>query len=312
VDNRKTENISQTEAGHAFEYTVLRKLLHKIFDADLDVEINEDSEVKKIKESYLLVKKKQKRKIELYDGVAEKFVEFLMKKEEKISKGQDKIILSKQSDAKGQKGDVRDILIKKGYWEIGISCKWNNESIRSPRLSDQNDFGKRWIGTPCSDSYLTKMKKIFENTRKSKKKWNEIDEKIKIKKYYKPTHEAFITEFKALQKKDKKVVKNFVKFIVGTEDYYKLIGRSTDSTVALFNFNKTLNEKKTVLPTKMLNAQLVETKKLQKNGITFSMSFDKGWQFHFRLHSADSKLSPSLKLETTIEGYPKTLKNYPL
>ena len=114
MDNRKTENISQTEAGHAFEYTVLRKLLHKIFDADLDVEINEDSEVKKIKESYLLVKKKQKRKIELYDGVAEKFVEFLMKKEEKISKGQDKIILSKQSDAKGQKGDVRDILIKKG------------------------------------------------------------------------------------------------------------------------------------------------------------------------------------------------------
>ena len=62
----------------------------------------------------------------------------------------------------------------------------------------------------------------------------------------------------------------------------------------------------------MLNTQLVETKKLQKNGITFSMSFDKGWQFHFRLHNADSKLSPSLKLETTIEGYPKTLKNYPL
>ena len=315
LNEGKNRKISQAVAGRAFEYAILNKLYHELSTVQ-KVEIKKDIEYERIQESYNIVKKWEKETVEAYDEVARKFTKFFMDKDKRLTEKhgkKDTIILSRQPDGKGKKGDVRDILIQKNKLEIGISCKWNNESIRSPRLSDKNNFGKNWLGISCSESYLKKMKKIFKGTRTSKKKWSDINENEKIKKYYKPVCNAFISEFKALEKKDSLVAEKFVQFVLGKEDYYKIIGRFDESVVDIYNFKKTLPHKKIPLPTKIEKIEIVHVRKLEKNGITFSMSFDKGWQFHLRVHSADNELSPSLKLEITLGDHkPKSLQTYRL
>ena len=60
-----------------------------------------------------------------------------------------------QTDAKGKKGDVRDILIIRHniQWEIGLSLKHNHFAVKHSRLSRRLDFGKEWYGIPCSQDY---------------------------------------------------------------------------------------------------------------------------------------------------------------
>ena len=50
-----------------------------------------------------------------------------------------------QTDAKGKKGDVRDILIIRHniQWEIGLSLKHNHFAVKHSRLSQKLDFGAK-------------------------------------------------------------------------------------------------------------------------------------------------------------------------
>lgn len=69
------------------------------------------------------------------------------------------------SDKKGQTGDVRDVLAIRSLqkWEIGISAKNNHRAVKHPRLSNDIDFGQKWLGFPCSVEYFKEVKPIFDN-----------------------------------------------------------------------------------------------------------------------------------------------------
>src|ERR1700722_6125906 len=71
------------------------------------------------------------------------------------SQGRYAVNLALQSDQKGATGDVRDLLlsIPERNWEIGISAKHQHEALKHSRLSNQIDFGHKWLGIPCSKDY---------------------------------------------------------------------------------------------------------------------------------------------------------------
>lgn len=81
-----------------------------------------------------------------------------------------------QTDAKGKKGDVRDILIIRHniQWEIGLSLKHNHFAVKHSRLSRRLDFGKEWYGIPCSQDYWNGVKPIFDYLIAEKKQTYKI------------------------------------------------------------------------------------------------------------------------------------------
>lgn len=77
------------------------------------------------------------------------------------------IVLKIQKDKEGEKGDVRDILIIRGEsgWEIGLSVKHNHFAVKHSRLSPSIDFGAKWYGIPCSETYWNAVSPIFDYLR---------------------------------------------------------------------------------------------------------------------------------------------------
>ena len=65
----------------------------------------------------------------------------------------DTLIITIAPDFFGQTGDVRDVILTKNNWEIGISCKHNHQALKHQRLSNRIDFGLEWAGYPVSQNY---------------------------------------------------------------------------------------------------------------------------------------------------------------
>lgn len=86
-----------------------------------------------------------------------------------IENENDDLVLEFQKDEQGKKGDVRDIVIKRGSisWEVGLSIKHNHEAIKHSRLSKKLDFGKEWFNVPCSNEYWNAVTPIFEKLSKN-------------------------------------------------------------------------------------------------------------------------------------------------
>ncbi|ACM61506.1 HaeIII restriction endonuclease [Caldicellulosiruptor bescii] len=236
------------------------------------------------------------------------------------------IILRLQEDAAGQRGDVRDMLAIRilepaTKWEIGISCKHNHLAVKHPRLSPKLDFGKRWLGIPCSQNYFDEIKKVFseiEIQMREKKCWNEIEEKEEM--VYVPLLNAFVKELIRIEKENKgleeTIPSKLLKYLLGKNDFYKVISlENTKSTmVQAFNLNGLLNQPccdrkpefkigpKLKLPTKFQNIYFKED---SKN--TVHVVCDNGWTISFRLHNASSKLELSLKFDIQLVGHPQKL-----
>ena len=92
------------------------------------------------------------------------------------------IVLKIQKDEEGEKGDVRDILIVRGEsgWEIGLSVKHNHFAVKHSRLSPSIDFGKKWYGIPCSETYWDTILPIFKYLKEQKNNnvnWSDLPDK---------------------------------------------------------------------------------------------------------------------------------------
>lgn len=73
-----------------------------------------------------------------------------------LDDGDDELELKIQSDDKGKKGDVRDVLIiRQGIeGEIGLSVKHNYFAVKHSRLSENLDFGNKWYGVRLFQTVL--------------------------------------------------------------------------------------------------------------------------------------------------------------
>ena len=96
----------------------------------------------------------------------------------KISK--EGLILNFQNDEVGFEGDVRDIVISRKNFEIGLSIKHNHDAIKHSRLSPNIDFGAEWFENPCSKNYWQTVNPIFDRLKILKAQnlnWSDVEDK---------------------------------------------------------------------------------------------------------------------------------------
>lgn len=307
----------QTINGKSFEYSLILNFHNRLKELT-NVVLDETSALQVARRCYEESSEDNKT---MYDAAAAKAVEEIIRLEPLLSNSisaKDNLELSILPDAAGQLGDVRDVIAIRAEqkWEIGISAKNNHKAVKHPRLSARLDFGKKWLGTSCSADYFAEIKSIFDRLKSIKSTsnrtalWSSITDSHET--IYAPLLAAFKSELLRIYKAyPDTTAANLVKFLIGKNDFYKVIKQKGHVEIQAFNFNGTLgqsinksNIKKTgiKLPTKIHNIDFEENSQS-----TLVVIFNEGWQISFRIHSASSKVDPSLKFDINLSSYPSTM-----
>jgi hypothetical protein len=312
---------SQTEAGKAFEYALLKQSFNHLSDKH-SVSVNENSSFHVAENRFKLFSTAEQTKYLKAAAAAIKHIVELEPRLENPVSSKDVLILQIVADAEGIRGDVRDVLFIRSSqnWEIGISAKNNHKAVKHSRLSDKIDFGKEWLDLNCSDNYFKTVVPIFTELRKLKEQnelWRNL--KDKHKRFYIPILEAFKTELLRIDKANANTVPaNLLSYLIGNKDFYKVIKRSGKTEIYGFNLYGTLNKsadkiKPTFKVTRLkLPTRIIELTFKPNSTDTVILTCDEGWQISFRIHNASSKVEPSLKFDINLIGQPQTLYSHHL
>lgn len=309
---------SQTINGKAFEYALLFEFYERL-KSITSVLITENEPFHNAKECFdSFVEDEQA----IFIITASSAINFLIDIEPKLSNGISKgdiLVLEIVSDLAGQKGDVRDVLIIRSLqkWEIGISAKNNHRAVKHSRLSFNIDFGEKWLGVPCSQNYFDEIKPIFDmladlKAKDKSSKWTSIENMHQV--VYIPILNAFKKELLRLDRQNPSIVaKNLVQYLIGNEDFYKVIKGNKKVEIQAYNLNGTLNlpfesiKPKAKIPKLKLPSRLIEIVYQDSSTTTLLVSFNEGWQISFRIHNASSRVEPSLKFDINLVSAPHTL-----
>lgn len=175
------------------------------------------------------------------------------------------------------------------------------------------DFGNEWFGISCSESYWSAVKPIFDRLKAEKRdgrKWSELGDKESA--VYIPLLNAFMDEVKRANCVDPTMPQKMVEYLIGTNDYYKVISRDGKRLTMILSFNVhgTLNKPSKVkisaitVPVAQLPTELVRMKFKTGSNNTVEMYLNNGWQLSFRIHSASTMVEPSLKFDVQFIGTP--------
>lgn len=309
---------TQTVNGKAFEYALLLEFYERL-NKITSVSITKNEPYQNAKgyfDSFAEVEQ------DTFRITASAAINFLIDIEPRLSNGiskNDILILEIASDQAGQTGDVRDVLFIRSLqkWEIGISAKNNHRAIKHSRLSLNIDFGEKWLGVPCSQNYYDEVKPIFdmlENLKTTDKstKWTSINNMHQV--VYIPILDAFRKELLRLDKENSSIVaKNLVHYLIGNEDFYKVIKGNKKVEIQAYNLSGTLNlpfksiKPKARIPKLKLPSRLIEIIYQDNSTTTLLVSLNEGWQISFRIHNASSRVEPSLKFDINLVSAPHTL-----
>lgn len=223
-----------------------------------------------------------------------------------------------QKDKNGEDGDVRDILIARSgiKWEIGLSMKHNHFAVKHSRLSHKIDFGDKWYGVPCSDSYWQSVLPIFDYLQEQKregKAWFELTDKSES--VYVPLLKAFMEELRLTYADHKELPQKMVEYLLGEFDFYKVVSIDNQRVTQIntFNLHGTLNRNgkrnkaSTTIPRVLLPTRIVSLDFKPGSDNTIELYLDGGWQFSFRIHNASTMVESSLKFDIQIIGMPTTI-----
>lgn len=221
---------------------------------------------------------------------------------ESVSSGYFKFL----SDDHGEEGDVRDIVVITSNREFGISCKTNHHAYKHSRLSDKIDFVKKWglNEQGCSSKYIVQVRKIFGQLRDIKTSSNGTTLWRNLHNvpanYYWPILDAFEAEVQRTQSPE--MCKNFVRYLIGSHDFYKVTSTPSRVEISGFNIGGSLKISAIKLPDTIVAIR-------NRNGSQYAktISFNAGWEFNFRIHNASSKVEPSLKFDITATSLPPKL-----
>lgn len=235
-----------------------------------------------------------------------------------IERGNDLLELSMQIDAKGEDGDIRDILIARHniQWEIGLSLKHNHFAVKHSRLSKSLDFGQKWYGVPCSLNYWNDVKSVFDYLSIEQQQHRKFDSlPDKENDVYIPLLTAFIKEIKHQYSVHKYIPRRLVEYLLGKYDFYKVISIDTRYMTQIQSYNlhgtlglssreraSTITIPIVALPTRIIRLDFVPSK-----SNTVELYMDGGWQFSFRIHNASKYVETSLKFDIQIVGMPTTI-----
>lgn len=223
-----------------------------------------------------------------------------------------------QKDKSGEDGDVRDILIARNgiKWEIGLSMKHNHFAVKHSRLSHLIDFGDKWYGVPCSESYWQSVMPIFDYLQEQKRKgkaWFELSDKSE--RVYVPLLKAFMQELRLTYANHKELPQKMVEYLLGEFDFYKVVSIDNQrmTQINTFNLHGTLNKNgkrnkaKATIPRVLLPTRIVSLDFKPGSDNTIELYLDGGWQFSFRIHNASTMVESSLKFDIQIIGMPTTI-----
>lgn len=299
--------------GRAYEYVLITEL-KKSISKFREVEIIINSSFSASKNAYNLIDEELK---EIYPISAKAAIKKLYEVEPLIKEGNDLLELSIQKDEAGKEGDVRDILIiRKGIeWEIGLSVKHNHFAIKHSRLSPTIDFGKKWYGKECSQTYWEEFNSVMSKLDTyidEKKEWKEVINKDT--EIYVPVLNAFIKELKRAYDEDNNICKSFAEFLLGEFDFYKVISidRKRETEIQAYNYHGTLNKYSTnkpiiAVPLVELPDEIYHIGFKKGSNTTIEIAMNNGWSFSLRIHSAETKVVKSLKFDITFVGVPVVL-----
>lgn len=309
---------TQTVNGKAFEYALLLEFYERL-NKITSVSITENEPYQNAKGCFdSFIENEQ----DTFRITASAAINFLIDIEPRLSNGINKddiLVLEIVSDKAGQTGDVRDVLIIRSLqkWEIGISAKNNHRAVKHSRLSLNIDFGEKWLGVPCSPNYFNEIKPIFDmlaNLRAMDKstKWTSIENMHQV--VYVPVLDAFRKELLRLDKENPNIVaENLVQYLIGNEDFYKVIKGNKKVEIQAYNLSGTLNlpfeniKPKARIPKLKLPSRLIEIVYQDNSTTTLLVSLNEGWQISFRIHNASSRVEPSLKFDINLVSAPHTL-----
>lgn len=310
--NNKKMSTKSNDQGRAYEYAYI-KIFCKILQENRKIRIIENSSWKANKRAWTIMDDEMKKNFLISADAA--WGTILELEPRLLDDDGEELTIELQQDKKGISGDVRDIVIKKDDidWEFGLSIKHNYDAVKHSRLSHKLDFGKEWFGVPCSDTYWSSVESIFNMLKDEKEKetkWSEIDEKNES--VYRPILQAFIDEVHRAYEIDKTIPRKMIEYLVGVEDYYKIVSKDNKrlTIIHTFNIHGTLNKASSVkissitvpeveLPTRLV---ALEFKPFSEN--TVEMYLDNGWQLSFRIHNASIKVEPSLKFDIQFIAMP--------
>ena len=309
---------SQTINGKAFEYALLLEFYERLKNLT-SVSITKNEPYQNAKGCFdSFVEDEQ----DTFRITASAAINFLIDIEPRLSNGineKDILVLEIVSDQAGQTGDVRDVLIIRSLqkWEIGISAKNNHRAVKHSRLSLNIDFGEKWLGVPCSQNYFAEIKPIFDmladlKAKNKSTKWTSIENMHEV--VYVPILNAFRKELLRLDKENPNIVaENLVQYLIGNEDFYKVIKGKKKVEIQAYNLNGSLNlpfesiKPKAKIPKLKLPTRLIEIVYQDNSTTTLLVSLNEGWQISFRIHNASSRVESSLKFDINLVSAPHTL-----
>lgn len=309
----------QTINGKAFEYALLNEFLERL-QIITSVSVIENDPFKTAFKCFKSFNEKDQGHYKLVASFA---VNFLIDIEPRLSNGiskKDVLQLEIVSDQKGQTGDVRDVLAIRAVqkWEIGISAKNNHRAVKHSRLSNDIDFGEKWLGYTCSNKYFQEIKPIFDELatiRKESKathKWDALGDYHSS--VYVPVLNAFKKELIRLdQENPGKVAHRLVEYLIGNQDFYKVIKGEKKVEIHAYNLHGTLNlpyeaiKPKAKIPKLKLPNRLIEVVYQDNSKTTLLVSLSEGWQISFRIHNASSRVEASLKFDINLVSTPHSL-----
>lgn len=310
---------SQVKNGKAFEYALIQESFNILSGSGHRVLIVQDDNYSACMGYYDSFNPRSQLK---YDQAAIAAINHIVLLEPRLVNAinaDDTLTLQLQPDSAGQEGDVRDILFIRSSqnWEIGISAKNNHTALKHSRLSKIKNFGLSWVRITCSQNYFDEITPIFDNLYELKvqgRYWRDLQNKHVS--FYQPILNAFRNELLRISEENANIPQNLVTYLVGSNDFYKVIKRNRIVEVLAFNIHNTLgspingirpvgNVRRLVLPTQIVRMEMMPGKT-----DTLSMICDQGWQISFRIHSAESLVSPSLKFDINLVGNPATMYSH--
>lgn len=315
--NERKMGAKSNDQGRAYEYAWI-KTLYRALCGLRKTRIVKNSSLEANERAWNIVDEEMRDTLSVS---AEAAIDVLLELEPRLTENDgEELTLEFQKDGTGVKGDVRDIVIKRNNieWEIGLSIKHNHDAIKHSRLSHSLDFGEEWFGMPCSNHYWNAIRPVFDMLKEEKIKgtrWSEINSKNE--EVYIPLLQAFIDEIKRAYDEDKTMPRKMIEYLIGIEDYYKIVSKDDKRVtfIRTFNIYGTLNQPSEnkvsaiTVPVVDLPGRLVAIEMRPDSDNTVEMYLDNGWQLGFRIHNASSKVEPSLKFDIKFIGMPTSILN---
>lgn len=309
----------QTITGKAFEYSLLNAFRERLKNIT-DVQAIENTPYQTALTCHNSLSEAERSHNDLAASFA---VNFLIEIEPRLSNSlnkEDILQLEIVSDQRGQEGDVRDVLAIRALqkWEIGISAKHNHRAVKHSRLSNDINFGEKWLGTPCSKEYFEEIKPIFDELKELRIKSKNTQTWKSLGDYHKTVYEPILSAFKKeLERLDRQnpgvVASRLVEYLIGNQDYYKVIKDRNKVEIQAYNLHGSLNlpfediKPKAKVPKLKLPNRLIEIVNQDDSNTTLLVTLNEGWQISFRIHNASSRIEPSLKFDINLVSSPHSL-----